>query len=126
MDANVHNTLSKLGGEEGTGCNHKKPSVYPFLLLRSSCTLKPCALGGRDSVAAERSAVVTTGRECPGGRTGTRCAAPPPSLWGQWDEVPDHVKMLSSFYNFIKTNRLHSQYKDLITKKKKSCFWFLI
>lgn len=50
----------KAGREEGTGCNHKKQSVYPFLLLRSSYTLKPRSLRGRDSVMPERSAVVTT------------------------------------------------------------------
>uniref|UniRef100_A0A8C0FU95 Teneurin-1 n=1 Tax=Bubo bubo TaxID=30461 RepID=A0A8C0FU95_BUBBB len=42
------------GREEGTGCNHKKQSVYPFLLLRSSYTLKPCSLRGRGTVSCQK------------------------------------------------------------------------
>lgn len=81
----------KAGREEGTGCHHKKQPVSPFLLPRSSYDLTARSLRGRDSVVAERSAVVTT-PAWPSGRLG-RWVAPASSLRGQWDEVPDHLKM---------------------------------
>ena len=73
------------GGREGLAVTTKSSLFFPFLVLRSSYTLKPHARRGRDSVVAGRSAVVTTGLRLPGrlGRYPLRCCvAPASSLWG--------------------------------------------